>query len=28
LYMGGYRQHRVVHYHDKKMIGDLDARIF
>ena len=28
LYMGGYRQHRIVHYHDKKMIGQLNARIF
>ena len=26
--MGGYRQHRIVHYHNKKMIGELDARTF
>jgi hypothetical protein len=28
LYMGGYRQHRVVHYHNKKMIGELSERTF
>ena len=28
LYMGGYRQHRIVHYHDKKMIGELDEQTF
>jgi len=25
LYMGGYRQQRIVHYHNKKMIGELDV---
>ena len=28
LYMGGHRQHRVVHYHNKKLMGELDARFF
>jgi len=28
LYMGGYRQHRIVHYHNKKIPEDLNARIF
>jgi hypothetical protein len=28
FYMGGYRQHRIVHYHNKKMLGELDDRIF
>ena len=28
LYMGGYRQHRVLHYHNKKMIGELSERTF
>jgi len=28
LYMGGYKQDRIVHYHNKEFIGDLNARIF
>ena len=28
LYVGGYRQDRVVHYHNKQIPKDLDARIF
>jgi hypothetical protein len=28
LYMGGYQQHRIVHYHNKGFIGDINARIF
>lgn len=28
LYIGGYRQTRIVHYHNKKLIGDLNGRNF
>ena len=28
LYMGGYRQQRIVHYHNKKLIGELDGRSY
>ena len=28
LYMGGYRQQRIVHYHNKELIGELDERTF
>ena len=28
LYIGGHKQDRIVHYHDKKIPGELDARIF
>ena len=28
LYIGGYRQDRVVHYHNKDIAKDLDVRIF
>jgi hypothetical protein len=28
LYMGGYRQHRVVHYHNKQLPGELDEQTF
>ena len=28
LYMGGHRQSRVVHYHNKNFMEELDARIF
>jgi hypothetical protein len=28
LYIGGYQQDRIVHYHNKKMLGELNARIF
>ena len=28
FYIGGYRQHRVVHYHNKEMIGEIDGRTF
>lgn len=28
LYMGGYRQQRIVHYHNKNLIGELDGRTF
>ena len=28
LYMGGHRQQRIVHYHNKKMIGELSERTF
>ena len=28
LYIGGYRQRRIVHYHNKKLIGEIDGRNF
>ena len=28
LYIGGYRQNRIVHYHNKALPKELDARIF
>jgi hypothetical protein len=28
IYIGGYRQKRIVHYHNKRLIGDLDVRTF
>ena len=28
LYMGGYRQNRIVHYHNKKLLGDFDGSTF
>ena len=28
FYMGGHRQHRIVHYHNKKLQGELDGRTF
>ena len=28
FYMGGYRQHRIVHYHNKKLIGEIYGRTF
>ena len=28
LYIGGHKQDRIVHYHNKKLPGELDARIF
>lgn len=28
LYMGGYKQDRIVHYHNKELIGEMNARIF
>ena len=28
LYIGGHKQDRIVHYHDKQIPGELDARIF
>ncbi len=28
FYLGGYQQNRIVHYHDKKTMEQVDARIF
>ena len=28
LYIGGYRQSRIVHYHNKKLLGDLNGRTY
>jgi len=28
LYIGGYQQDRIVHYHNKKLIGELNVRIY
>jgi len=28
FYMGGYRQHRIVHYHNKELIGEMNERSY
>jgi len=28
LYIGGYRQKRIVHYHNKKLLGNFDGSTF
>ena len=28
LYIGGYRQKRIVHYYNKKLIGEINGRNF
>ena len=28
LYVGGYQQERIVHYHNKELMGEMNARIF